>query len=196
MFFSLKKNLRKDLIFNLIFFLDKMFIRFSIINSSFYKNFFIYTSLNWLVPSTILLRFNSIFYNTMMIELFGVDCKSNKFCVNSITYIYIYYNLTFREKFFFSYSGFYNTSISSISSFFPNAQWPERELSEMFGILFYNKNDNRRLLLDYLFNGYPLLKSYPVSGWTEIIYSYNTSWLSLVFIQSIEYVTYDTYYSF
>lgn len=149
---------------NLIFLLDKMNARFSVINNSFYKSLLIYTSINWLVPCNILLRFNSMFYNTFLVEMFGVDCKSKKLNGNFINYIYIYYNYRFREKFFFSFSGLYNDKVSSIAFFFQNAQWPERELSEMFGVFFYNKNDNRRLLLDYLFNGYPLLKIYPVTG--------------------------------
>lgn len=41
----------------------------------------------------------------------------------------------------------------------------------MFGISFLQKKDNRRLLLDFSFIGYPLLKSYPVTGYVELFYS-------------------------
>jgi len=47
----------------------------------------------------------------------------------------------------------------------------EREISEMFGICFSGKKDNRRLLLDFSFIGNPLLKSYPVTGFVEVFYS-------------------------
>jgi len=189
-------NLRKDLVFNLVFFLEKMLLKFSLLNGSFYKSFFIYTSLLWLRPCAILLRFNSIFYNTILIELFGVDCKSPRKHGSLINYVHIYYNNLFRERFFLCFSGYHNNSVTSISPFFQNAQWPERELAEMFGILFYNKNDTRQLLLDYLFNGYPMLKTYPTSGWSEILFCFPSSWFIFVPIQTIDCTVYDSYYNF
>lgn len=82
-----------------------------------------------------------------------------------------FYNI----KFFFSFSAYYFQKIPSISTFFQNAQWPEREASEMTGAFFYNKIDNRKLLLDYSFIGFPLLKIYPSTGFIELIYSFLTS---------------------
>lgn len=40
----------------------------------------------------------------------------------------------------------------------------------MFGILFFNHSNLRRLLTDYGFNGYPLIKNFPLTGYTEIFY--------------------------
>jgi len=45
----------------------------------------------------------------------------------------------------------------------------------MMGAFFYNKLDNRKLLLDYSFIGFPLLKIYPSAGFIELIYSFLTS---------------------
>lgn len=48
----------------------------------------------------------------------------------------------------------------------------------MFGIKFMGKKDNRHLLLDYSFTGFPMLKSFPVAGVAELFYSVNSSVIS------------------
>ena len=61
--------------------------------------------------------------------------------------------------------------ISSILKIYPAAEWAERETWDMFGIFFYNSSDLRRILTDYGFQGYPLRKDFPLSGYYEIFYS-------------------------
>ena len=175
--------------------IEKAVVRFSVINNRGSKNFFYYTSAEWLTTSMILFRYNTLFYNTFFIEMLGVDSFSKSKKKNFITYIYIFYMYFYNVKFFFSYSAYYNQGISSISSFFQNAQWPEREMSEMNGSFFFNKLDNRRLLLDYSFIGYPLLKVYPTIGYIELVYSFIISWFLFVPIQFFNYVTVDTYFN-
>jgi NADH-quinone oxidoreductase subunit C len=53
-------------------------------------------------------------------------------------------------------------SIASISSLFPGAGWPERELYDLFGIVFDGHADLRRLMMPEDWEGYPLRKDYPV----------------------------------
>jgi len=50
----------------------------------------------------------------------------------------------------------------------------------MFGIQFEDKNDNRRLLLDFSFIGNPMLKSYPVTGFMEVYYNSFKQWLEYI----------------
>lgn len=60
--------------------------------------------------------------------------------------------------------------IPSLSLIYPNAVWYERECYDMFGVLFEGCTDMRRILTDYGFEGYPLRKDFPCSGYVEMSY--------------------------
>ena len=60
--------------------------------------------------------------------------------------------------------------VPSIRTVYPNADWYEREAFDMYGILFSNHPDLRRLLTDYGFEGYPLRKDFPMTGHVEVRY--------------------------
>jgi len=62
------------------------------------------------------------------------------------------------------------TPIASIAGIFPCADWFEREAFDMYGILFSNHPDLRRLLTDYGFEGFPLRKDFPLTGHVEVRY--------------------------
>ncbi len=63
-----------------------------------------------------------------------------------------------------------DSPVPSVVEVFPGADWFEREAYDLYGILFTGHPDLRRLLTDYGFEGHPLRKDFPVTGFTEVRY--------------------------
>ena len=62
------------------------------------------------------------------------------------------------------------TPVPSITGVFPGADWFERETYDLYGILFSGHPDLRRILTDYGFDGFPLRKDFPTTGYVEVRY--------------------------
>ncbi len=61
-------------------------------------------------------------------------------------------------------------TVPSITGIHPSADWFEREIFDMFGIIFSGHPDLRRILTDYGFRGHPLRKDFPTTGYVEVRY--------------------------
>lgn len=62
------------------------------------------------------------------------------------------------------------TQVPSIIGVFPGADWFERETYDLYGVIFTGHPDMRRLLTDYGFDGHPLRKDFPTTGFVEVRY--------------------------
>ena len=63
-----------------------------------------------------------------------------------------------------------DTPVASVTGVYPGADWFEREAYDLYGILFTGHPDLRRLLTDYGFEGHPLRKDFPTTGFIEVRY--------------------------
>lgn len=69
-------------------------------------------------------------------------------------------------------------ALPSVTQIYESADWLEREVWDLFGIFFTDHQDLRRILTDYGFQGHPLRKDFPLTGFTELYYNDSTKRLS------------------
>lgn len=98
----------------------------------------------------------------------GIDMfnKCYRFCV-AYDFLSLVYNNRIRVKSLIELS----SAAFSLTKIFSSADWWEREAWDMYGIFFFGHDDMRRILTDYGFEGYPLRKDFPLSGFIEVRYS-------------------------
>lgn len=63
-----------------------------------------------------------------------------------------------------------DTPVPSVTELFDSAIWAEREVYDMYGVMFEGNPDQRRILTDYGFEGHPLRKDFPLTGFVEVRY--------------------------
>lgn len=136
----------------------------------------------WLLTVFTTLRYNSLFYKCLVQDVNTFEHSNSnttaRLPLNLLSNIYHIYLPLFDTRFAVATFVEPLTGLTPVSSLFQNLAWTEREIAEMYGIKFKNKKDNRHLLLDYSFTGYPMLKSFPVSGLVELFYSVNSAVIS------------------
>uniref|UniRef100_A6YEC6 NADH dehydrogenase [ubiquinone] iron-sulfur protein 3 n=1 Tax=Chlorokybus atmophyticus TaxID=3144 RepID=A6YEC6_CHLAT len=127
----------------------------------------IYTDPEYIVPFLFFLRDHMGTQVKILLDICGVDYPSRKdrfeVVYNLLT---IQYNSRIRIKTCVDEI----TPVSSVVSVFNSAAWWEREVWDLFGIFFSNHPDLRRILTDYGFEGHPLRKDFPLSGYVEVRY--------------------------
>ena len=104
---------------------------------------------------------------TTMIDLCGVDYPERE---KRFDVVYHLLSMPLNQRIRIRVATDEQTPVASIAAIYPCADWFEREAFDMYGILFSNHPDLRRLLTDYGFQGFPLRKDFPLSGHVEVRY--------------------------
>lgn len=144
-----------------------------------YKNTSVLIPQNLLYYSTFHMRFSSVFYSSQLVDMFAYELplsnsqSTDASTLNSVV-VYNFHNLAFHERFFLfcanSSAQFTSSTLSSVSEIYPNANWLEREVSELHGEIFQGKKDLRNLMLQYGDVSVPFQKAYPSAGFKETFY--------------------------
>lgn len=121
-----------------------------------------------ILPLVTFLKYHTNCQYKLLSDLCIVDypTRQNRFDV-IYNFLSIRYNARIRVKVIINEL----QVIPSITSIFQGANWWEREAWDMFGVFFSNHPDLRRILTDYGFEGHPLRKNFPLTGFTEVRYS-------------------------
>jgi len=107
------------------------------------------------------------FQYTLLSCVSGVDILNSKYRF-AVVYdlLSLTYNSRIRVKVFVNEM----TAVPSLIGIYINSDWWEREVWDMYGILFLGHPDLRRILTDYGFEGHPMRKDFPLSGYVEVRY--------------------------
>jgi len=113
------------------------------------------------------LRDDPICKFTQLIDIAGVDypARERRFDV-----VYHMLSMAQNQRIRIKITTDEDMPVLSCAAVFPNADWYEREAFDMYGIVFDNHPDLRRILTDYGFEGHPLRKDFPLSGFVEVRY--------------------------
>lgn len=101
----------------------------------------------------------------VLVDVCGVDYPSRK---ERFEVVYNLLSLDYNSRIRLQTSVDEVTPIASVIDLYPSAGWWEREVWDMFGVCF--SNHPRRILTDYGFEGHPLRKDFPLSGYLEVRY--------------------------
>ncbi|MDZ4306536.1 NADH-quinone oxidoreductase subunit C [Allopontixanthobacter sp.] len=103
-----------------------------------------------------------------LMEMAGVDYpqRAERFEV-----VYMLLSLTKNHRIMVKVTTDEATPVPTVTTLWPNAGWLEREVFDMYGVLFAGNTDLRRILTDYGFEGHPFRKDFPLTGYTELRYS-------------------------
>jgi NADH-quinone oxidoreductase subunit C len=103
---------------------------------------------------------------TMLSDLFGADYPDRE---QRFDILYNLYSLSRNRRLFLRVQVGEGESVPTISGVFPNADWCEREVFDLFGVPFENHPDLRRILCPDDWDGHPLRKDYPLIGKRNIL---------------------------
>lgn len=115
-----------------------------------------------LINKSLLFNFNQLNDITCIDNLNLIKHNQNDI-KNRFSLIYIFTNLSYSSRLIIKLTINNNQEVPSLTNLFNSANWLEREIYDLFGIIFTNHPDLRRILTDYGFTNHPLLKDFPLT---------------------------------
>ena len=126
------------------------------------------TNENEIISVISFLKSNEKLKFRQLIDIAGVDYPEEEKRFN-LVYLLLSHEKNIRIKISVSFE--IGKKIPTLTKIYPSANWMEREVFDMYGIEFVDHPDLRRILTDYNFEGYPLRKDFPLTGFNEVRYS-------------------------
>ena len=134
-------------------------------------NLIIYVDKNNLENFLTFLRDDAELSFKTLVDLFGADLLQIRSPRFEVIYNLLSYKLNNRITVKVAIND--GVEVPTVSKIFSSAGWFEREAFDMYGIIFSNHPDLRRILTDYDFEGHPLRKDFPLTGYKEVRYDEN-----------------------
>jgi NADH-quinone oxidoreductase subunit C len=103
-----------------------------------------------------------------LMEIAGVDYPQRP---ERFEVVYHLLSITKNHRLRLRLSADEDTPVPSVTAIYPVAGWLEREVFDLYGVIFNGNNDLRRILTDYGFRGHPFRKDFPLTGYVELRYS-------------------------
>lgn len=148
--------------------LENIFQEYIYVTYPSYAEFFLIIPVAALYNLFLVLKYDFCFQFKHLIDIVVVDEPGKEL---RFTISYCLLSTMYNQRYVVSTQINEFTSLTSLVSIFKNANWAEREIWDLYGINFFNHPDLRRILTDYGFEGFPLRKDFPLSGYKEIFYS-------------------------
>jgi len=103
-----------------------------------------------------------------LVEMAGVDYPTRE---ERFEVVYMLLSLTRNHRVMVKVRAAEHTPVPTVTTLWPNAGWLEREVFDLYGVIFDGNTDLRRILTDYGFEGHPFRKDFPLTGYQELRYS-------------------------
>jgi len=133
-----------------------------------FNELLIETNVDELISVILFLKSNDRLKFRQLIDIAAIDYPEEEERFN-LVYLLLSHEKNIRIKISINFE--IGKKIPTLTKVYPSANWMEREAFDMYGIEFTDHPDLRRILTDYNFEGHPLRKDFPLTGFNEVRYS-------------------------
>ncbi|CAG7846226.1 Probable NADH-ubiquinone oxidoreductase 30.4 kDa subunit, mitochondrial; AltName: Full=Alkane-inducible protein 1; AltName: Full=CI-31kD; AltName: Full=Complex I-30kD; Flags: Precursor [Serendipita indica DSM 11827] len=128
----------------------------------------LYVAPSALKPTLLFLRDHTNCQYKSLVDISGVDYPTRE---KRFEVVYHLLSVRFASRIRVKTYADETSGVPSVTDMFNSANWYEREVWDLYGVWFVDHPDLRRILTDYGFEGHPLRKDFPLTGYTEVRYS-------------------------